>query len=601
MSAAPSTRGALHHWPTILLLVGSVAAAVWVVKNLRPPGSMTVVEAQGMDMTTAKPPAGTQAVSVDEVTERAVGGTETYPATVAALTDEDVAARIPGKLARLTVYPGDRVKPGQLLGVLDAAEYGAQASESSLTASSKLAFATAALRAVADQQAAVARAQAAVKGARLAVERANADRDAMKAEYDHRQHDISIARADYLSQEALAKYSDQQLDRQKKLFSQGFVSLNDVQAAQRDRDEAYAKLASAEGQIQSAEGEVNVAQKQLDASQKGVDQAKAAVEVSGADLKQSLAALAKSQADALAAKLDAASARAAAGGMADLAGYRELRSLSGGVVAERVVAPGTSVMAGQVVLRVRQIDTVRVQADLPQSLLNKVTEGASIDVVTEGGTKSAMVTSVFPDVSADSRTFRVEALVRNLDHSLSPGMFARVRVRIGGGVKSLAVPNEAVQDDRQGGHYVWVVKESDNQSVVTDWTCTMHPQVSEKGPGQCPICKMDLVPRRKGGLASVEKRDVTVGASDLVYTIVESGLEEGEHVVVKGIEGLEPGTSVQETGVLPSRVDAPQPAGTGKPVAKDDYTCPMHEEISSDKPGKCPKCGMDLVRRSELR
>ena len=25
------------------------------------------------------------------------------------------------------------------------------------------------------------------------------------------------------------------------------------------------------------------------------------------------------------------------------------------------------------------------------------------------------------------------------------------------------------------------------------------------------------------------------------------------------------------------------------------YTCPMHPEVTSDKPGKCPKCGMDLV------
>jgi hypothetical protein len=25
------------------------------------------------------------------------------------------------------------------------------------------------------------------------------------------------------------------------------------------------------------------------------------------------------------------------------------------------------------------------------------------------------------------------------------------------------------------------------------------------------------------------------------------------------------------------------------------YTCPMHPEVISDKPGKCPKCGMDLV------
>ncbi|WP_298298536.1 heavy metal-binding domain-containing protein [Hydrotalea sp.] len=29
------------------------------------------------------------------------------------------------------------------------------------------------------------------------------------------------------------------------------------------------------------------------------------------------------------------------------------------------------------------------------------------------------------------------------------------------------------------------------------------------------------------------------------------------------------------------------------------YTCSMHPEIVSDKPGKCPKCGMDLIAVSE--
>jgi Cu(I)/Ag(I) efflux system membrane fusion protein len=32
-------------------------------------------------------------------------------------------------------------------------------------------------------------------------------------------------------------------------------------------------------------------------------------------------------------------------------------------------------------------------------------------------------------------------------------------------------------------------------------------------------------------------------------------------------------------------------------TAKKVYTCPMHPEVISDKPGKCPKCGMDLVEK----
>ena len=41
---------------------------------------------------------------------------------------------------------------------------------------------------------------------------------------------------------------------------------------------------------------------------------------------------------------------------------------------------------------------------------------------------------------------------------------------------------------------------------------------------------------------------------------------------------------------------------TAKPVtgvnntqALVTYTCTMHPEVTADKPGKCPKCGMDLV------
>ncbi len=27
------------------------------------------------------------------------------------------------------------------------------------------------------------------------------------------------------------------------------------------------------------------------------------------------------------------------------------------------------------------------------------------------------------------------------------------------------------------------------------------------------------------------------------------------------------------------------------------YTCPMHPEVTSSKPGKCPKCGMKLISK----
>jgi len=36
---------------------------------------------------------------------------------------------------------------------------------------------------------------------------------------------------------------------------------------------------------------------------------------------------------------------------------------------------------------------------------------------------------------------------------------------------------------------------------------------------------------------------------------------------------------------------------SAKPVtdSAQEYTCSMHREVRSNKPGKCPKCGMDLI------
>jgi hypothetical protein len=35
---------------------------------------------------------------------------------------------------------------------------------------------------------------------------------------------------------------------------------------------------------------------------------------------------------------------------------------------------------------------------------------------------------------------------------------------------------------------------------------------------------------------------------------------------------------------------------TVKTAQKDTYTCEMDTDIHSDKPGVCPKCGMELIK-----
>ena len=39
------------------------------------------------------------------------------------------------------------------------------------------------------------------------------------------------------------------------------------------------------------------------------------------------------------------------------------------------------------------------------------------------------------------------------------------------------------------------------------------------------------------------------------------------------------------------------PTENNQLAANETYTCTMHNEVMGDHPGKCPKCGMDLVKQ----
>jgi len=48
-------------------------------------------------------------------------------------------------------------------------------------------------------------------------------------------------------------------------------------------------------------------------------------------------------------------------------------------------------------------------------------------------------------------------------------------------------------------------------------------------------------------------------------------------------------------GASPQAADTSGQRGKAAKQPSTIYTCPMHPEVISDKPGRCPKCGMTLV------
>ena len=59
-------------------------------------------------------------------------------------------------------------------------------------------------------------------------------------------------------------------------------------------------------------------------------------------------------------------------------------------------------------------------------------------------------------------------------------------------------------------------------------------------------------------------------------------------------EGFDPETVAPKTTAAAAGHEQHQ-GDHGATPAATQYTCPHHPEVVSDKAGKCPKCGMDLV------
>ncbi|HAZ62354.1 MAG TPA: hypothetical protein DCZ72_01910, partial [Armatimonadetes bacterium] len=256
-------------------------------------------------------------------------------------------------------------------------------------------------------------------------------------------------------------------------------------------------------------------------------------------------------------------ARAGAFTAGTVAGYTEVRATVSGVVTERITSPGTLVQPGMLIARIAQVDRVRLQANVAQADATEIRPMQPVEVRSPRDPArhdETMVSSVFPTSDPASRTQIVEAVIDNADGYYRPGDLVRLRLGTGdsSAAPSITVPLRAVTQIVRGGGAVigetepavWVVRaDPDAQAAEdTDWTCTMHPEVSEPGPGTCPKCKMALVPRTVAGgdqSGAAFRVPVVLGANDGDRVIVRSGLRAGDRVITSGLDVLREGDRVR--------------------------------------------------------
>jgi len=119
-----------------------------------------------------------------------------------------------------------------------------------------------------------------------------------------------------------------------------------------------------------------------------------------------------------------------------------------GVIGELSVREGATVMAGTPLLRINGLDTVWINAAIPEAQIGRVTESSPVEArlpAFPGERFAGRIESLLPDVDAATRTQLARIVLENPGHRLSPGMFAQVDIAASpGGVPGVLVPTDAV-------------------------------------------------------------------------------------------------------------------------------------------------------------
>ena len=304
--------------------------------------------------------------------------------------------------------------------------------------------------------------------------RIQTDADVLAAHHGIIQMEKELAAA-----EAEAGYQQAVAERDQRLFSKGALS-------QQESENSRAMAAATWARVQAARAKLDQAKAMYDSAKKKLETADAMVS--------------QGQAQAKTAQV--------------VRDYVNIRATTSGYVVKRLVAPGVLVQPGVAVLKIAQIDRVRLQANVGEKDLPLIRVGSSVVVTgTNNGHPplTARVTSVFPYVEPGARTAVVEAVVDNGDRRYVPGQYVQMQFVTGERPQALNVPLSAII--RMGGKAsVWVVKED-----------------------------------------RVERREVTTGLQNAEQVEILRGLESGEQVVTSGYEGLYAGAQVT---VIPGEATA---------------------------------------------
>jgi len=304
-----------------------------------------------------------------------------------------------------------------------------------------------------------------------------------------------------------------------------------------------------------------------------------------------------------------------------------------GTVVERMVLEGDMVEEGTPLFTTVDFSRVWVQAQIIESEAAAVEVGMPVEVTLTsypGEIFRGVADFIYPTVSSETRTVQVRVEIPNPDGKLRPGMYAMMAFRQPIGrheiIDATAMPSDdtasasdpvrywcpmhpEVQSDvpaqceKCGGMDLMKMTPEEYQQHGPDtmashtghemtgsldashwtygWSCAMHPEELESGPGICTTCGcgMDLMPTRIEGVLSIpEIAVIDTGMRQIVYTEFAEGVFDARKVVLgprvgeyyQVLDGLSAGQRIATRGAFLIDAEARlNPASSANEESKD--------------------------------
>ncbi len=517
---------------SIVLLVAAIGAANYAVTHFRRQGAMTPLEAQGMQMEMPAPE-GTAPVESVEVRESIQASGITLTGTVEGLNEQDISARVQGAILSIIPYVGDKVTPGELLVKLDTSVSAPQTDAQAAGVRMATQGVNVATREYEQTMASIKEAHAEVGMKQGAVEGAQAGRTSAAEERNAAVADLAAAKtmrqdADAGLEAARADnmYWRSEIARERSLYARGAITQEELQREESQARAADARQKQAESRTMQVAAQIRSAEANVKKSDASVEAAKARLKEAQSELDSHFAHVVSSQAIADSAKQKILQARAGeeqAKAMLMQAthqqAFSEIRALTAGVVTRRIASPGTTVGAGQPILQISDVSSLRIKAYPAEQDLRLIHTGTPVKIqFGSGETINTRISSAGGQVDPVSRTGAVEVIIPNPDRKIRPGESVKVSISLTDARPGVWVPSRAIQTRTSPS--------SDSRTdirVATVWILSGSP---------------DNV--------TAHQVEVTTGETNGELTAIKGGLHSGDRVIVSGEDYLHEGERVQE-------------------------------------------------------